>query len=115
MRTDFSDLDAGLVLVGGSDLLVLGSELLAVTAPRGVELDEGVSVALDDLALEVALAEHGDVAGRSGGPLGLDAGVLLDEGDEVVLGPAALVLLRLLRVAAGEELEGGETTNRDQT
>jgi hypothetical protein len=86
-----------------------------VAAPRGVELNEGIGGGvLGDLGGKVAGGEDGDLARGSGGPLGLGVGLLLDKADEVILGPSALVLLRLLRVAGGEELESRETAEGER-
>lgn len=82
----------------GGELVVLGSESLAVTAPRGVELEKDVLVVIDDLSL-VALGDDdgGGTLLLLGDGLALDAG--LDLALDVLLNERANGLL-------GEVLDG---------
>lgn len=82
----------------GGELVVLGSESLAVTAPRGVELEKDVLVVINDLSL-VALGDDdgGGTLLLLGDGLALDAG--LDLALNVLLNERANGLL-------GEVLDG---------
>jgi hypothetical protein len=91
-----------------TELLVLGSKSLAVTAPGSVELDEDVLVVVDDDVLVVLGDNGGDgaVLGLGDG-LRLDAGVdlageeVVDESANVLLGDLLVLVVRELLVLGG--------------
>lgn len=109
-RTNISDDYARLIPVDGSELLVFRGKTLAVAAPRGVELNEGVSGrVLGDGLIKIALGEHGHVARRTRRALGPQSSLALNERDKVVFSSAALVLVRLVGLTVGEPAESRET------
>jgi len=93
------------------DLLVVRSQLLAVSAPGGVKLDENVLIRVQDNLVEVARVEDDH---RRGGLLdaALGPGLLVDVVDDVLQGSSTLVRLGFPR-ALREELERREALDAE--
>lgn len=98
----------------GSELIVLGGESLAVTAPGSVELEEDILVVIEDNVVVALGNNNGDGALLGlGDGLGLDAGLNL-AGNEVVDELGNLVVGDLLLLVEGELLVLGDLLDSER-
>jgi hypothetical protein len=83
VRIDLGDDNMRVRLVDGGQFVVDGSEALAVTAPRGVELNEHILGAVEHDLVEVLRSQNNNIGGR-GGQLDARASLAVDEVDDII-------------------------------